>query len=1013
MCLATSLGPTLRSLLHDPLRPTQICKSGSRVFYVHPTLGWQIGTVQEYGKKVHINGVDDDGRPGQVVTVLPTEIHPHTEGSYDKRLDDLFQMGDLHQATLLHCLKERYEKDRMMYTRMGEIIISINPFGPRDYNNPTKMGPHTEGKWECPHTWEVAHKAYKKIVVMDKRNQSILISGESGAGKTETAKTLIDYLGRMSASHSCNNVQRGIAESVNKKLKASNPILESFGNAKTLRNDNSSRFGKYIKLFFDKASGILVGAEMVHYLLEKSRIVTQNEGERGYHVFYEMLAGFSPEQKKKYGNLTRPQDYDMLSKGNQYVREMNGHVTDDRQMFQELVQAFQDSSITAQEQDDIFSVLGAILNLQNVKFVLDESSGKAKIGNPALVDTVSSLLKVDAARFKEAILVKSKTKIMTQMADVPEAMDMRDALTKALYSGVFDWLVTKLNKVIAPDQSTAPMGRETRYVGLLDIFGFENFKINSFEQFCINFTNESLQNHYNKYTFVMDSEECKAEGIQCPIVDYPDNQPCLDMLQSKRGGVMSQLDDECHFKLGTDNTFTEKSWAVHGENKYFVKPRSTRPDRFGVNHYAATVTYMTEGWREKNMDTLKDSVRTCVNDSSNAFAAGLLGPVIDEGKGLKKPTVGSNFKNQLEALKEELNSTDSHFVRTVKPNPHMNKKGVLVDNDYVMKQLTAAGVIETIIMKRQGYPVRQLHKDFWLRYRIIAPKALKKRYPPGVHPKDGEELKKACHDIAAFWSGLLFAPKPNFDIGHTKVFSKARVSEGLEVHRNKKIRRLLPRCFPFLIRWAQAFKKRKAAEAERRRNAQEAMAKSAEEAAAGRARGDVATNAQGMAREKGQTFQHMCDLFPHFDLPVILNIVENAPTREVAMNFLLEIQQQHVANALPLTVKQLFDEAQLRPATQEELIRKGVTQRDKLYALTPVCTADGCASTTRTHTHTHTQEEMSALGFSVEERDRLAKVLLHQQGDWVINQRLNLLMGTQDSGAMRMCTLLLCLRAFG
>eukprot|EP00754_Rhynchopus_humris_P030115 Rhum_TRINITY_DN15258_c4_g1::Rhum_TRINITY_DN15258_c4_g1_i6::g.148165::m.148165/K10357/MYO5; myosin V len=638
---------------------SELYKPGNKVFYLNTTTGWAIGELKEYGEKqAVVVDVGEDGRP-QEFKVKTTDVHTHTEGAYDKGFEDLFKMGDLHQATLLHCLKERYEKDRMMYTRMGEIIISINPFGPRDYNNPTKMGPHTEGKWECPHTWEVAHKAYKKIVVMDKRNQSILISGESGAGKTETAKTLIDYLGRMSASHSCNNVQRGIAESVNKKLKASNPILESFGNAKTLRNDNSSRFGKYIKLFFDKASGILVGAEMVHYLLEKSRIVTQNEGERGYHVFYELLAGFSPEQKKKYGDLTVAQDYEMLSKGNQYIREMNGKVTDDNKMFKDLVQAFQDTGLTEDEQDCIFSVLGAVLNLQNVKYVTDENSGKAKIANPELVDRVADLLKVNVDTFKETLLVKARTKIMTQMADVPEAMDMRDALTKALYSGVFDWLVTKLNKVIAPDQSTAPMGRETRYVGLLDIFGFENFKINSFEQFCINFTNESLQNHYNKYTFVMDSEECKAEGIQCPIVDYPDNQPCLDMLQSKRGGVMSQLDDECHFKLGTDNTFTEKSWAVHGENKYFVKPRSTRPDRFGVNHYAATVTYMTEGWREKNMDTLKDSVRTCVNDSSNAFAAGLLGPVIDEGKGLKKPTVGSNFKNQLEALKEELNSTDS------------------------------------------------------------------------------------------------------------------------------------------------------------------------------------------------------------------------------------------------------------------------------------------------------------------------------------------------------------------
>ena len=904
----------------------EIFRPGEKVFYQNAENGWSIGAIVEFTSKAV--KIEDKG---QEFKMTPDEIHRHTEGSYDKSFDDLFQMGDLHQSTLLWCLKGRYEQSGMMYTRMGEIIISINPFQAKEYNHMDRMKPHTEGKWECPHTWEVAHKAYKKIVVMDCKNQSILVSGESGAGKTETAKTMIDYLGMMSSANSCTNVQKSLAEGVNKRLKASNPILESFGNAKTSRNDNSSRFGKYIKLFFDKGSGILIGAEMVHYLLEKSRIVTQNEGERGYHVFYEILAGMTPEQKKKYGNLTEAKHYASLSKGNQFIREMNGRVTDDNVEFKNLMNAFRDTGITDEEVDRIFRVLGAILNLQNVNYVHDDGTGKAKIANPDVVKVVSDLLKVNNDKFKEALLIKTRTKIMTQMADVSEAMDMRDAVSKALYSGMFDWLVNKLNKIIAPDPKTMPP--EVRYIGLLDIFGFENFKMNSFEQFCINFTNESLQNHYNKYTFIMDSEECEAEGIKCPIVDYPDNQPCLDMLQSK-GGVMSLLDAECAFRLGTDDQFTEKTWGSHGSNKYFIKPRASVPDRFGVNHYAASVTYMTKGWLEKNSDTLKDDMRNACNASTCQFVAGLLGPIIEEKQGQKKPTVSSKFKQQLESLKTELNSTDSHFIRTVKPNPQ-NKPGFL-DNGYVMTQLTSAGVIETIIMKRAGYPVRQLHHDFWMRYRIIAPKSVKKKYPSGKHPAEGD-LKAVCREIADFWCMVLSAKKPNFDIGHTKVFSKAKVNEGLEINRNRKIRRLLPRCFPFLIKWAREFKKRKAEEERRRKQREEEMKKDAEQGKKRRERGEVENNATTLGNQKGAIFTKMCNLFPHFDLPVILNIVENASSEQQCTSFLLDIQKQLVAGALPLNVKALFDQAKLRPTTQEELIKQGITEREKLYALTPVC----------------------------------------------------------------------------
>eukprot|EP01064_Diplonema_japonicum_P005852 TRINITY_DN1386_c0_g1_i1.p1 TRINITY_DN1386_c0_g1~~TRINITY_DN1386_c0_g1_i1.p1 ORF type:complete len:1032 (+),score=371.81 TRINITY_DN1386_c0_g1_i1:48-3143(+) len=941
---------------------SELMKPGTKVFYVNPTSGWAIGTLIEYGKKCKVDG---EGGP---YTVIQDEVHLHTDGAYDRSFQNLFSMGDLHQATLLYCLKGRYEEDGMMFTRMGEIIISINPFCFKEYNSREAMEDHTKKeKWAQPHTWEVAHQAYKKIIVMDRNNQSILISGESGAGKTETAKTLIDYLGMMSSSHSCNAVQKTLAEGVNKKLKASNPILESFGNAKTSRNDNSSRFGKYIKLFFDKDSGVLTGAEMVHYLLEKSRIVTQNEGERGYHVFYELLAGATPEMKKKYHITGKPQDYACLSKGNQFIRELNGHVTEDTEEYKHLMQAFKDTGISDDQQDSIFRVLSAILNLQNVNFVTDESTGKAKIENPELVKIVAGLLNCNEEAFHECLKVKAKTAIMTQYADVSEAQDMRDALSKGLYSGVFDWLVGKLNTVIAPDSRSKQ--KNLRYIGLLDIFGFENFKINSFEQFCINYTNESLQNHYNKYTFVQDKEECDAEGIKCPIVNYPDNGPCLEMLQKDKGGVMAQLDGECAFKLGTDGSFTEKAWGTHGESEFFIKPKATVPDRFGIKHYAADVTYMTAGWLEKNSDTLKDEMKKVVNASTTEFIAALLGEVEDQVGGKKKPTVSFKFKKQLEQLKEELNSTDSHFIRTVKPNPQM--KAGIINNAYVMTQLTCAGVMETIIMKRQGYPVRQTHKDFWLRYRIIAPKDVKKKYPAGTHPPE-DEMPQACRSIASFWADILYLKAPHFDIGHSKVFSKAKVNEGLETVRHKKVKTLMPKCIPYLIRWIQAYKKKKAELEEKRRLAQLEIQRAAEEAR-NRKPGDVTSSGSGLESEKEKHFASFVDLFPHFDLGVILNIVENAPTKDLAMDFLLDMQKQRVSEALPSTVKTVFEEANLRASTQETLIERGVTDREKLYELS--------------------SDEMAEIGFTQEERDNLAGVLLSQQSNWIVNQRLNLLMG--------------------
>eukprot|EP01062_Namystynia_karyoxenos_P081097 TRINITY_DN884_c0_g2_i2.p1 TRINITY_DN884_c0_g2~~TRINITY_DN884_c0_g2_i2.p1 ORF type:complete len:1105 (+),score=321.30 TRINITY_DN884_c0_g2_i2:101-3415(+) len=941
--------------------------AGARVFWLHPVRGWSLGKLAKLdGAKATVT--DDD--TGDTATCPAENLHPRMDGAYDAQRHDLFEMNDLAACTLLFCVKERYERMRLMYTRMGEIVISLNPFERMPYNTPDAMKKYTEGQEEMPHCWEVAHKAYTAIIVRDRGNQSILISGESGAGKTETTKMLIDFLGAVSYRHSCNAVQRGVAEGVNAKLRASNPILESFGNAKTSRNDNSSRFGKYIKLFFDKRSGVITGAEMVHYLLEKSRIVSQNEGERGYHVFYELLAGAPAAQRERLGGLQTARDYTSLRRGGCFERRSaSGEACDDAQEYRELCAAMTATGIEQEQQDVIWSVLAAILHLQNVVFGTDGGTGKATVTDDAPLATAARLLSVPLDGLRKCLLTKAETKIMTQMATESEAGDMRDALSKALYSGIFDWLVSKINDAIRPAAAADGGGSDPdgiRYIGLLDIFGFENFAKNSFEQFCINFTNETLQNHYNKYTFLHDAEECKREGIACPIVDYPDNGPCLAMLQGD-GGVMPLLDNETNYKLGTDESFTQKAWEGWGQKSpFFVQPKSTVANSFSIRHYAATVVYDTGGWLEKNSDTLKDDMRQLIDES--AEATGFVRRLLDSGArqgqpGKRPPTVSSKFRKQLEELKRELDSTESHFVRTVKPNPLAKPRKV--DNAYVMAQLTCAGVMETIIMKRQGYPVRQTMRDFWGRYRWIMPREMKRK-TGGAPPAEGDALKAACHGIAKLWVWVCGIPAPHYDVGHTKVFMKSRVADALEYWRHRRVAKLLPLCKPHLKRWVKRWRKKRKEQEERRRKAQE-------EIALRRERGEevlaefTRQAGAGMSDERKKWFNDLAGLFPTFDLPVIHDVVGQCAQKQQATAFLLDMQHQRVRDALPAAVIQVFSAAKLADASQEALIRKGLTRLEDLEMLSG--------------------QDLIRLGLSNAEIRQLRAALLAQEGSWVARQR--------------------------
>eukprot|EP00667_Euglena_gracilis_P001099 EG_transcript_1100 len=944
-------------------------KEGVQVWFLNSKKqSWEVGKVVALaGQKVKVQ----DTETGDTFLVEKTskEVHKYLENAYDPKNPDLFNMNDLHSSTLLWCVAERFESLRQQYTRMGEMIVSLNPFQPMPYNQGDQMDDYVSEQGTAPHCWQVAHKAFRNIVIRDEGNQSILISGESGAGKTETAKTLLQYLGRLSHSNSSHAIQKELCSRVSEQLKDSNPILESFGNAKTVRNDNSSRFGKYIKLVLQAKSGVIIGAQMVTYLLEKSRIVTQSEGERGYHVFYEFLAGTTPQEKLKFGGLKDATHYRCLNQGNCFQRRSTDgqRVEDDAKSYRQLLAAMQNLGITEAEREQIFTVLAAILHLQNVEFGTDPNTGKATIRTPDGLRAAAGLLGVDAAALGGTFTTKSTTNIMTTLSTQKEASDLRDAVSKALYQSVFDWLVAKLNGVIQGQIRQVPE-ETTRYIGLLDIFGFENFKSNSFEQMCINYTNEALANHYNKYTFVEDAQECEKEGIPLVIDEYPDNQPCVDLIEGK-AGLITVLDAETHFKLGTDEGFTEKAWGI--ANPFFIKPKSTVPNIFGIHHYAGDVMYNTPGFLEKNADTLKDEVRDIMSASTaSEFIRHLLPPVSEDVKSgrVKRSTVASKFRTQLTALRAELASTQSHFIRCVKPNPECRPLCAL--KPYVLSQLNSAGVVQTIQIKREGYPVRITHADFWRRFRFIAP-VTDRRAP------DGDDAGK-CERLLRLWAAVVPISGRDYAIGYTKVFMKPAVVDFLEHRRGRNVQRLFRAAKPRLHAWVARFREQKAQlEALRAEQERLKFASHTDAEVVG-----FAAQQAGLGGRVVSDFEELARIFPHFDLPVLLGVVENTETRQQATDILMDMQRQRVDQHLPRSMKLILDLAGLRTEIQEKMVAKDIQTKDQVFGMSDA--------------------DMEALGFNATEKEKLKAIILSQQSNWVAQERLNQIYPLQPLGPTRL-----------
>ncbi|KAG6426969.1 hypothetical protein SASPL_111208 [Salvia splendens] len=681
---------------------------GSLVWVEDPNEAWIDGEV------VAVNGEDITVlcTSGNTVFVRSSNVYPKDAGSPSCGVDDMTKLAYLHEPGVLQNLKSRYDINEI-YTYTGSILIAVNPFQRLPHLYDSHMMEQYKGAAFgelSPHPFAVADAAYR-LMINDGKSQAILVSGESGAGKTESTKLLMRYLAYMGGRSA------GEGRSVEQQVLESNPVLEAFGNAKTVRNNNSSRFGKFVELQFDQR-GRISGAAVRTYLLERSRVCQLSDPERNYHCFY-MLCAAPQEEVQKY-KLGNPRTFHYLNQTNCY--ELDG--VDDAKEYVATRKAMDTVGISVQEQDAIFRVIAAILHLGNIEFAkgkeIDSSTPKDEKSWFHL-RTSAELFMCDAKALEDSLCKKVITtrdeSIITDV-DPKTAASRRDALAKVVYSRLFDWLVDTINISIGQDKNSKYL------IGVLDIYGFESFKTNrcltgmvgglgcgfvvhiSFEQFCINLTNEKLQQHFNQHVFKMEQEEYTREEINWSYIEFIDNQDILDMIEKKRGGIIALLDQACMLPRSTHETFAESLYREFKSHKRFSKPKLARSD-FTICHYAGDVsfnyvTYQTELFLDKNKDYVIGEHQALLNASECSFVSGLF-PVSDEesSKQSKFSSIGSRFKQQLQSLLETLSSTEPHYIRCVKPNNLL--KPAIFENHNVLQQLRCGGVMEAIRISCAGH----------------------------------------------------------------------------------------------------------------------------------------------------------------------------------------------------------------------------------------------------------------------------------------------------------------------
>ncbi|KAM7540512.1 hypothetical protein Aperf_G00000029843 [Anoplocephala perfoliata] len=776
---------------------------------------------------------DDDGKQfsisgdSHIQLMHPSSVH---------NVPDMTALGELHECSILRNLFLRYRANQI-YTFTGSILIAINPYCSLPIYTDNTMQQYTNkaiGDMP-PHLFAIGDNAYRHML-RNSRDQCIIISGESGAGKTESTKLLLQFITTLSGGKPC----------IGKRILDSNPIMEAFGNAKTVRNDNSSRFGKYVDIHFDCRSGRIVSARIEQYLLEKSRIVRQTAGERNYHAFYCMLAGMPSRDKDRLG-LKDAHCYNYLCQDT----ESSIGSPNDAANFDSIVKTMRYLKFTEDEVKEIWNLLAAILHLGNITFCenLDECSDASKVKDTHRSELryASSLLGMDHSCLEKAMTTRRLQTagecVVAQFLPA-NACAVRDAFVKTIYDNLFRWIVEKINAAIykpplvekpagivdrsASEQrgssiscnsrvitrsntwpndpnlhvpsssssssltaitstastavvnttqtmldrnpicsSSAGFGRLS--IGVLDIFGFENFVSNSFEQLCINYANENIQQYFVQHIFKLEQEEYLTEGINWTHIKFQDNQYVLDLIAHQPLNILALVDEESRFPRGSDASFLNKLITRHSRTPNFIAPLSSAETRFGIIHFAGPVFYNVEGFLEKNRDTFNHDLLDVINESKNDFLRMLfekrLHPVENRSRSL---TLGMQFKKSLERLMSIINGCHPFFVRCIKPNEF--KLPNCFDRDLCVQQLRYAGMMETIQIRSLGYPIRYNFSDFIRRFHMVLQlrgQSAVNRFNQLRHESPHNAVMEICR--AAFGpSDLTYA------IGSTKVFLRVR-----------------------------------------------------------------------------------------------------------------------------------------------------------------------------------------------------------------------------------------------
>ncbi|XP_070329056.1 unconventional myosin-VIIa isoform X3 [Odocoileus virginianus] len=721
-----------------------------------------IGAVVKLCDSGQIQVVDDEGNEHWISPQNATHIKPMHPTSVHG-VEDMIRLGDLNEAGILRNLLIRY-RDHLIYTYTGSILVAVNPYQLLSIYSPEHIRQYTNKKIGemPPHIFAIADNCYFNMK-RNSRDQCCIISGESGAGKTESTKLILQFLAAISGQHSW--IEQQVLEAT--------PILEAFGNAKTIRNDNSSRFGKYIDIHFNKR-GAIEGARIEQYLLEKSRVCRQAPDERNYHVFYCMLEGMNEEQKKKLG-LGQATDYNYLAMGNCITCEGR----EDSQEYANIRSAMKVLMFTDTENWEISKLLAAILHLGNLQYedrTFENLDACEVLFSPSLA-TAASLLEVNPPDLMNCLtsrtLITRGETVSTPLSR-EQALDVRDAFVKGIYGRLFVWIVDKINAAIYKPPSQE-VKNSRRSIGLLDIFGFENFAVNSFEQLCINFANEHLQQFFVRHVFKLEQEEYDLESIDWMHIEFTDNQDALDMIANKPMNIISLIDEESKFPKGTDTTMLHKLNSQHKLNSNYIPPKNNHETQFGINHFAGIVYYESQGFLEKNRDTLHGDIIQLVHSSRNKFIKQIFQADVAMGAETRKrsPTLSSQFKRSLELLMRTLGACQPFFVRCIKPNEF--KKPMLFDRHLCVRQLRYSGMMETIRIRRAGYPIRYSFVEFVERYRVLL---------PGVKPAyKQDDLRGTCQRMAE----AVLGTHDDWQIGKTKIFLKDHHDMLLEVERDKAI----------------------------------------------------------------------------------------------------------------------------------------------------------------------------------------------------------------------------------